>query len=120
MSKVKALEHSIEAIGGQLPAVQMLLEAMIVEGIRTKSIDEKEFMILLDQGMDAFHNNRNMTDQETFEGVHNSVSQGYPRYPARRLTSPQNRSRVETMSNSSFGLAWSIFSKRSGCPYTAI
>ena len=43
------LGRSIEAIGGQLAAVQMLLEAMIVDGIRTKSIDEKEFMILLDQ-----------------------------------------------------------------------
>jgi hypothetical protein len=55
MSKVKDLERSIEAIGGQLAAVQMLLEAMIVDGIRTKSIDEKEFMILLDQGMDAIY-----------------------------------------------------------------
>ena len=34
MSKVKPLEHNIEAIGGQLTAVQMLLEATIVEGIR--------------------------------------------------------------------------------------
>lgn len=69
MSKVKDLERSIEAIGGQLASVQMLLEAMIVDGIRTKSIDEKEFMILLDQGMDAFHNNNNMTDQETFGAI---------------------------------------------------
>ena len=67
MSKVKDLERSIEAIRGQLASVQMLLEAMIVDGIRTKSIDEKEFMILLDQGMDAFHNN--MTDQETFGAI---------------------------------------------------
>ena len=56
------LGRSIEAIGGQLAAVQMLLEAMIVDGIRTKSIDEKEFMILLDQEMDAFHNNKDITD----------------------------------------------------------
>ena len=69
MSKVKDLEHSIAVIGGQLCAVQMLIEAMIVEGMRTKSIDEKEFMILLDQGMDAFHNNKNMTEQETFGAI---------------------------------------------------
>ena len=38
MSKVKDLEHSIAVIGGQLCAVQMLIEAMIVEGMRTKSM----------------------------------------------------------------------------------
>jgi hypothetical protein len=69
MSKMKGMERSIETIGGQLCAVQMLIEAMIIEGIRTKSIDEKEFVILLDQGMDAFHKNENMTDQETFGAI---------------------------------------------------
>ena len=57
MNKVKGLERSIEAIGGQLCAVQILSTAMIVEAIRTKAIDEKALMILLEQGMDAFHNN---------------------------------------------------------------
>jgi hypothetical protein len=69
MSKVKDLERSIEVIGGQLSAVQMLIEAMIVEGIRTKSIDETEFMILLEQGMGAFQNNTNMSNQETFGAI---------------------------------------------------
>ena len=69
MSKLKDLEQSIAVIGGQLSAVQMLIDAMVVEGIRTKSIDEKEFMILLEQGMDAFQNNTNMTDQETFGAI---------------------------------------------------
>lgn len=36
MSKLKDLERSIKVIGGQLSAVQMLIEAMIVEGIWTK------------------------------------------------------------------------------------
>ena len=69
MSKVKDLERSIEVIGGQLAAVQMLIDAMIVEGIRTKNIDEKEFMILLEQGMGAFQNNKNMSNQETFGAI---------------------------------------------------
>ena len=69
MSKVKDLERSIEVIGGQLAAVQMLIDAMIVEGIRTKNIDEKEFMILLEQGMGAFQNNKNMSSQETFGAI---------------------------------------------------
>ena len=47
----------------------MLLEAMIVEGIRTKSIDETELTTLLDQGMDAFQNNTNMSDQEAFGAI---------------------------------------------------
>lgn len=58
MSKVEDLERSI---GSQLAAVQMLIDAMIVEGIRTKNIDETEFMILLEQGMGAF--------QETFGAI---------------------------------------------------
>ena len=47
----------------------MLIDAMIVEGIRTKNIDEKEFMILLEQGMGAFQNNKNMSSQETFGAI---------------------------------------------------
>ena len=63
MSKLNDLEQSIAVIGGQLSAVQMLIDAMVVECIRTKSIDEKEFITLLEQGMDAFQNNTNMKDQ---------------------------------------------------------
>lgn len=69
MSKVKDLERSIEVIGGQLAAVQMLIDAMIVEGIRTKSTDETEFIILLEQGIGAFQNNTNMSNQETFGAI---------------------------------------------------
>ena len=69
MSKLKEAQNAIEVQAGQLVALQMLIEAMIVEGIRTTSIDEKEFMILLDQGMEAFQNNTNMTEQETFGAI---------------------------------------------------
>jgi hypothetical protein len=34
MSKLKDLEQSIAVIGGQLSAVQMLIDAMVVEGNR--------------------------------------------------------------------------------------
>ena len=34
-----------------------------------KAIDEEEHMILLDQGLDAFQNNINMTDQESFGAI---------------------------------------------------
>ncbi|MEP4999185.1 hypothetical protein [Pseudophaeobacter sp.] len=69
MSKLKEAQNAIEVQAGQLVALQMLIEAMIVGGIRTKTIDEKEFIILLDQGMKAFQNNTNMTDQETFGAI---------------------------------------------------
>lgn len=73
MSKLKEAQNAIEVQAGQLVALQMLIEAMIVGGIRTKSIDEKEFIILLDQGMKAFQNNANMTDQETFGTLTSAV-----------------------------------------------
>ncbi|MEO9824261.1 MAG: hypothetical protein ABJF50_07590 [Paracoccaceae bacterium] len=47
----------------------MLIDAMIVEGVRTKSIDETDFMILLEQEMGAFQNNKNMSNQETFGAI---------------------------------------------------
>ena len=67
--QVKDLERSIKVIGGQLAVVQMLIDAMIVECIRTNSIDETEFVILLEKGMSAFQNNTNMSNQETFGAI---------------------------------------------------
>ena len=49
--------------------MQLLMEAIIFEEIRTKAINEQEFLILIDQGIDAFQDNKNMTDQETFGAI---------------------------------------------------
>jgi hypothetical protein len=69
MSKIKDVERSIEVIAGQIAALQMLLETVIVEAIRTKTIDEAQIMALLAQGMDAFEANDNMTKHETFGAI---------------------------------------------------
>jgi len=66
MSKIKDVERSIEVIAGQIAAQQMLMETVIVEAIRTKTIDEAQITALLAQGMDAFEANDNMTQHETF------------------------------------------------------
>ena len=69
MSKIKDVERSIEVIAGQIAAQQMLLETVIVEAIRTKTIDEAQIMALLAQGMDAFELNKNMTKHEAFGAI---------------------------------------------------
>lgn len=69
MSKIKDVERSIEVTAGQIAAQQMLLETVIVEAIRTKTVDEAQIMALLAQGMDAFELNKNMTKHETFGAI---------------------------------------------------
>ncbi len=69
MSKIKDLERSIEVIAGQVAAQQMLMESVIVEALRKKSIGEAQIMELLTQGMDVFENNKNMTKSETFGAI---------------------------------------------------
>ena len=69
MSRIKDVERSIEVIAGQTAAQQMLMETIIVEAMRGKTIDEANIMTLLTQGMDAFDNNSNMTQHETFGAI---------------------------------------------------
>lgn len=69
MSKIKDVERSIEVIAGQIAAQQMLMETIIVEALRTKTIDDAQIMALLTQGIDAFEANTNMTKQEAFGAI---------------------------------------------------
>ena len=69
MSKIKDVARSIEVIGGQIAAQQMLMETIIVEAMRMKAINEAEIIALLTQGMDAFEANENMTKHETFGAI---------------------------------------------------
>lgn len=69
MSKTEDVERNIEVIAGQIAAQQMLMETIIVEAMRGKTIDEANIMTLLTQGMDAFDNNSNMTQHETFGAI---------------------------------------------------
>jgi len=69
MSKIKDIERSIEVIAGQIAAQQMLVETIIVEAMRMKTIDEENIMTLLTQGMDVFERNENMTKHEAFGAI---------------------------------------------------
>ncbi len=69
MSKLKEAQNSIEVQAGQLVALQMLLECVLVEGIRTKMLDEQTFAQILDQGITTFQNNKNMNDRESFGAI---------------------------------------------------
>jgi len=69
MSKLKEAQDAIEVQAGQLVALQMLLECVLAEGIRTKMISEQTFTQILDQGITAFQNNKNMNDRESFGAI---------------------------------------------------
>jgi hypothetical protein len=69
MSKLKEAHNSIEVQAGQLVALQMLLECVLAEGIRTKMLEEQTFAQILDQGITTFQNNKNMNDRESFGAI---------------------------------------------------
>jgi len=69
MSKLNEAQNSIEVQAGQLVALQMLLECVLAEGIRTKMLDEQTFAQILDQGITTFQNNNNMNDRESFGAI---------------------------------------------------
>ena len=69
MSKLSDMQKNLDVVNGQLAALQMLLEVIITEGIRTKSFDEKGVVQVLDQGITVFQNNKSMTDRETFGAI---------------------------------------------------
>ena len=69
MSKLNEAQNSIEVQAGQLVALQMLLECVLAEGIRTKMLDEQTFAQILDQGITTFQNNKNMNDRESFGAI---------------------------------------------------
>lgn len=69
MSKLEEAQNSIEVQAGQLVALQMLLECVLAEGIRTKMLDERTFAQILEQGITTFQNNKNMNDRESFGAI---------------------------------------------------
>ena len=69
ISNLKEAQNSIEVQAGQLVALQMLLECVLAEGIRTKILDEQTFAQILEQGITTFQNNKNMNDRESFGAI---------------------------------------------------
>ena len=69
MSKLNEAQNAIEVQAGQLAALQMLLECVMVEGIRSKMLDEQTITQVLDHGFLTFQNNKNMNDRECFGAI---------------------------------------------------
>lgn len=69
VSKIKEIERSIEVIAGQISAQQMLMEALIVEAMRTKALSKTQINVLLEQGIHTFEINKDMTKNEIFGAV---------------------------------------------------
>ncbi|WP_162183557.1 hypothetical protein, partial [Halocynthiibacter namhaensis] len=69
MSKLNEAQNAIEVQAGQLVALQMLLECVIAEGIRTEMLDEQTIIQILDHGILTFQNNQNMNDRESFGAI---------------------------------------------------
>ena len=69
MSKLKEAQDAIEVQAGQLVALQMLLECVLAESIRTKMLDEQTFAQILDQGITTFQNNKNMNERESYGAI---------------------------------------------------
>lgn len=69
MSKLKEAQDGIEIQAGQLIALQMLLECVLAESIRTKMLDEQTFAQILDQGITTFQNNKNMNERESYGAI---------------------------------------------------
>lgn len=60
---------SIETIAGQLVAMQMLLETIIIDGIRSGALSPDLFISAIEQAMDRFPNNKNLTQNELFGAI---------------------------------------------------
>ena len=56
----------IETIAGQLVAMQMLLEAVIIDTIRSGALSSELMLKVLDQGVEKFPKNKNLTKSELF------------------------------------------------------
>jgi hypothetical protein len=55
---------SIETIAGQLVAMQMLLEAVIIDGIRSGALSSDLFVAAIGQALETFPNNKNLSQNE--------------------------------------------------------
>jgi hypothetical protein len=60
---------SIETIAGQVMAMQMLLEAVIIDGIRSGALSSDLFVAVTGQALEKFPNNKNLSKSEKFGAV---------------------------------------------------
>ena len=55
---------SIETIAGQLVAMQMLLETVIIDGVRSGALSSDLFINAVGQGLEVFPKNKNLSQNE--------------------------------------------------------
>jgi hypothetical protein len=55
---------SIETIAGQIVAMQMLLDAVIIDGIRSGALSSDLFVAAIGQALETFPNNKNLSQNE--------------------------------------------------------
>jgi len=60
---------SIETISGQIRAMQMLLEAVIIDGVRSKAISSELMLSVIDQGLEGFPKNTNLKQNELIGAI---------------------------------------------------
>ncbi len=61
--------ESIETIAGQLVAMQMLLETVIIDGIRSKALSPELMLNAVGQGLEVFPQNKNLSQNELMGAV---------------------------------------------------
>lgn len=60
---------SIETIAGQLVAMQMLLETVIIDGIRSGALSSDLLISATGQALETFPNNKNFSQNELFGAI---------------------------------------------------
>ncbi|MGR3660742.1 MAG: hypothetical protein ACU0CA_06065 [Paracoccaceae bacterium] len=60
---------SIETIAGQLVAMQLLLETVIIDGIRSGALSSDLFTAAIGQAMENFPKNKNLSSNELFGAI---------------------------------------------------
>ena len=68
---------NIETIAGQLVAMQMLLETVIIGGVRSGALSPDLLIKAVAQGLEVFPKNKNLSKNELFGAIRtlNSVSE---------------------------------------------
>jgi len=60
---------SVETFAGQLVAIQMLLETVIIDGIRSGALSSDLFISAIGQALETFPNNKNLSQNELFGAI---------------------------------------------------
>lgn len=60
---------SIEMIAGQIMAMQMLLETIIIDDIRSNAFSSELMLSVIDQGLEVFPKNKHLSENELLGAI---------------------------------------------------